>query len=113
MKHFGVTYLWLVACMALMVACSSREALRSIERAEQLLEEAPEEALRVMEGVDGAALRTEEDRARYALVYSEACYHSYIDVDVDTLTQSMMRYYLESDNHAERARAMFQHAVVA
>ena len=112
-KHFGVTYLWLVACMALMVACSSREALRSIERAEQLLEEAPEEALRVMEGVDGEALRTEVDRARYALVYSEACYYSYIDVDVDTLTQSMMRYYLESDNHAERARAMFQHAVVA
>ena len=113
MKHFGVTYLWLVACMALMVACSSREALRSIERAEQLLEEAPEEALRVMEGVDGEALRTEEDRARYALVYSEACYYSYIDVDVDTLTQSMMRYYLESDDHNQRARAMFQHAVVA
>ena len=112
-KHFGVTYLWLVACMALMVACSSREALRSMERAEQLLEEAPEEALRVMEGVDGDALRTEEDRARYALVYSEACYYSYMDVDVDTLTQPMMRYYLESDNHAERARAMFQHAVVA
>lgn len=113
MKHFSVTYLWLAACMALMVACSSREALRSMERAEQLLEEAPEEALRVMEGVDGEALRTEEDRARYALVYSEACYYSYIDVDVDTLTQPMMRYYLESDNHAERARAMFQHAVVA
>ena len=113
MKHFSVTYLWLVACMALMVACSSREALRSMERAEQLLEEAPEEALRVMEGVDGEALRTEEDRARYALVYSEACYYSYIDVDVDTLTQSMMRYYLESDDHNQRARAMFQHAVVA
>ncbi len=112
-KHFGVTYLWLAACMVLMVACSSRDALRSMERAEQLLEDAPEEALRVMEGVDGEALRTEEHRARYALVYSEACYYSYIDVDVDTLTQPMMRYYLESDNHAERARAMFQHAVVA
>ena len=112
-KHFSVTYLWLAACMALMVACSSREALRSMERAEQLLEDAPDEALRVMEGVDGEALRTEEDRARYALVYSEACYYNYIDIDVDTLTQPMMRYYLESDNHAERARAMFQHAVVA
>ena len=112
-KHFSVTYLWLAACMALMVACSSRDALRSMERAEQLLEDAPEEALRVMEGVDVEALRTEEDRARYALVYSEACYYSYMDMDVDTLTQPMMRYYLESDNHAERARAMFQHAVVA
>ena len=112
-KHFSVTYLWLAACMVLMAACSSRDALRSIERAEQLLDDTPEEALRVMEGVDGEALRTEEDMARYALVYSEACYHNYIDIDTDTLTQSMMRYYLESDNHNQRARAMFQHANVA
>ncbi len=107
-KHFSVTYLWLAAC-----TCSSRDALKSIERAEQLLEDAPEEALRVMEGVVGEALRTDEDRARYALVYSEACYHNYIDIDTDTLTQSMMRYYLESDDHNQRARAMFQHANVA
>lgn len=112
-KHFTAKYLVLAVCMVLMAACSSRDALKSIECAEQLLSENPEEALRTIEGVDAEALRTEEDRARYALIYSEACYYSYIDVDVDTLTQGMMRYYLESDNHPERARAMFQHALVA
>ena len=112
-KHLRFTYLWLAACMVLMAACSSRDALEEVGRAEQLVVESPEEALRIIEGVDAEALRTDEDRARYALVYSEAYYHNYIDVDVDTLTLPMMRYYLESESHGERARAMFQHAQVA
>ena len=112
-KYFTAKYLVLAVCMVLMVACSSRDALKSMEQAEQLMQESPEEALRIIEGVDAEALRTEEDRARYALIYSEACYYSYVDVVDEALTEPMMRYYLESDNHVERARAMFQHAVVA
>lgn len=112
-KQFGLTYLCMALSALLIVGCTSGEALESIERAEQLLDERPEEALRIIEGVDAEDLRSEEHRARYELVYSEACYYNYIDVDTDTLTRHMMRYYLESDNHAERARAMYQHAVVA
>ena len=111
-RHIS-TYIALVAVALLIAGCSSREAIESIERAERLVEEQPEEALRIMEGVASDELRTEEDRAHYGLVYSEACYYNYIDVDVDSLTRPMMLYYLESDSHAERARAMFQHAVVA
>ena len=112
-KHFGLTYLWVALVVLIAVGCTSREALESIERAEQLMADNPEEALRIMQGVDRESLRSDEDRARYELVYSEACYYNFMDVDVDSLTRPMMRYYLESDNHAERARAMFQHAVVA
>lgn len=113
MKHFGLTYLWVALVVLIAVGCTSREALESIERAEQLMADSPEEALRIMQGVDRESLRSDEDKARYELVYSEACYYNFMDVDVDSLTRPMMRYYLESDNHAERARAMFQHAVVA
>ena len=112
-KHFGLTYLWVALVVLIAVGCTSREALESIERAEQLMADNPEEALRIMQGVDRESLRSDEDKARYELVYSEACYYNFMDVDVDSLTRPMMRYYLESDNHAERARAMFQHAVVA
>ena len=112
-KHFGLTYLWVALVVLIAVGCTSREALESIERAEQLMADSPEEALRIMQGVDRESLRSDEDKARYELVYSEACYYNFMDVDVDSLTRPMMRYYLESDNHAERARAMFQHAVVA
>lgn len=113
MKHFGLTYLWVALVSLIAVGCTSREALESIGRAEQLMADNPEEALRIMQGVDRESLRSDEDKARYELVYSEACYYNFMDVDVDSLTRPMMRYYLESDNHAERARAMFQHAVVA
>ena len=112
-KHFGLTYLWVALVVLIAVGCTSREALESIERAEQLMADSPEEALRIMQGVDRESLRSDEDKARYELVYSEACYYNFMDVDVDSLTRPMMRYYLECDNHAERARAMFQHAVVA
>ena len=113
MKHFRVTYLFWALGMALLVACSGRGALASVERAEKLLESDPSVALEVVRGVDPAQLRSEADRARYALVYSEACYYNYVEVASDSLTRPMMRYYLESDNHAERARAMYQHAVVS
>ena len=102
----------MVALLAV-VACSEREATEVMARAERIVESDSAEALRLMEGVERSALRSDEARARYGLIYSEAYYYNYIDVDVDTLTRPMMLYYMESENHAERARAMFQHAVVA
>lgn len=111
-KHFGVIYLYFVACMAVAVSCSGRDALAGIERAYELMESDPERALEVVESIDPEQLSTEKDRSRYALVYSEACYYNFVDVVSDTLTHPMMHYYLESDNHDERARAMYQHAVV-
>ena len=112
MKRFYWRYLWVVALLAV-VACSEREATEVMARAERIVESDSAEALRLMEGVERSALRSDEARARYGLIYSEAYYYNYIDVDVDTLTRPMMLYYMESENHAERARAMFQHAVVA
>ena len=73
-KHFGLTYLWVALVVLIAVGCTSREALESIERAEQLMADNPEEALRIMQGVDCESLRSDEDRARYEIVYSEACY---------------------------------------
>ena len=99
--------------MAFVVSCSGRDALDAVEQASMLMESDPVGALEVVRGVDAEELRTDEDRARYALVYSEACYYNFVDVESDTLTRPMMRYYLQSDDHAERARAMYQHAVVS
>lgn len=111
---FAVARVALVAmCVALVAGCSDGDALQRLERAEKIMAAEPERALEMVEGVDPAKLRTEEDRARYALIYSEACYYNYVDIVSDSLTRPMMRYYLESEEHGERARAMYQHAVVA
>ena len=112
-RFLRVTYFWVVACLSLCVGCSDGEMLKRLDSAAQIVQQSPERALAIVEKIDPAKLRTEEDRARYALVVSEAYYYNYVDVDSDSLTMPMMRYYLESDNHAERSRAMYQHARVA
>ena len=112
-RFLRVTYFLVVACLSLCVGCSDGEMLKQLDSAAQIVQQSPERALAIVEKIDPAKLRTEEDRARYALVVSEAYYYNYVDVDSDSLTMPMMRYYLDSDNHAERSRAMYQHARVA
>ena len=112
-KLLRVTYLCVVACAMLCVGCSDQGVLKQVDAAAQIVEEQPERALAIIRDVDRSKLRTDKDRARYALVANEAYYYNYVDVDSDTLAMPMRRYYLESDNHAERARAMYQHALVA
>ena len=105
--------LFVALCVALFAGCSDGDELRRLDEAEKIMEVEPERALEIVEGVDLANMRTEEGRARYALIYSEACYYNYVDLESDSLTRPMMRYYLESEEHGERARAMYQHAVIA
>lgn len=105
--------LFVALCVALFAGCSDGDELRRLDDAEKIMAVEPERALEIVEGVDLANMRTEEGRARYALIYSEACYYNYVDLESDSLTRPMMRYYLESEEHGERARAMYQHAVIA
>lgn len=105
--------LFVALCVALFAGCSDGDELRRLDEAEKIMAAEPERALEIVEGVDLANMRTEEGRARYALIYSEACYYNYVDLESDSLTRPMMRYYLESEEHGERARAMYQHAVIA
>lgn len=113
-SRFTISLLWVAVVVALgaMVGCTRGEILDNIARAESIVVEESEEALRLMQSIPEGAVRGEHHRARYALVYSEALYHNYIDVESDTLTRPMAEYYLESDMHAERARALYQHALV-
>lgn len=101
-----------VVAVAVVVGCGGSEARGDVERAERLLREQPEEALSIVESVDPDADFSDAERARYRLVYSEALYHNYIDVESDSLTRPMADYYLASDDHELRARALYQHALV-
>lgn len=101
----------LLVCGAI-VGCTRGDLLERIDYAERIALDNPAEALDVMRSIPRDEIRGSRSKARYALVYSEAMYHNYIDSDSDTLTRAMAEYYLESDDHAERARALYQHALV-
>lgn len=96
------------------VGCtSSSEALATIDRVLESAEAEPEAALELIRSVNRERLRGDYDRARYALAYSEALYYNRICCDRDTLVTPMMRYYIhDNEHHDERARALYQHALV-
>lgn len=114
MKHLTRIYTYLAILFAVMSAgcTSNNEVMQSVFEAERIAETQPEEALAIMQAVDRSAIRGSRDNARYALIYSEVLYYNRIYVDRDTLTRAMVEYYRDSDNHTERARALYQHSLV-
>lgn len=107
---------WLVAlvvCMFVAVGCATdKRSAELIAYAEEIAMELPDSALRVVQSIDPESVRGRHDRAHYKLVVAEAHYYNRLAVDRDTIAQPLFDYYIESDNHAERARALYQHALV-
>lgn len=101
-------------CLAmLLVGCSTdSRVMEQIYEAEALIQQNPTEALEAIRSVERKSLRGDRDKARYALVMHEAMYHNYVDTDSDSLSRPMADFYMTSDNHAERARALYQHALI-
>ena len=103
----------LVVVASISVGClSGQQAEEVLAKVEAYAQNEPERALELLRSVDRGALRGDYRRARYALVASEVYYYNYIDSDRDTLTSDMAAYYLESEPNEERARALYQHALV-
>lgn len=103
----------LFALLVLVVGCTTpQHTLELINRSESVAEEHPDSSLLLIEQVNKRSVRGKQDKAHYRLVYSEALYHNQIDSDCDSLTRPLFDYYYYSDQHEERARAMYQHGLV-
>ena len=103
----------MVACVVVAVGCATdKRSAELIDYAEEIAMELPDSALRVVQSIDPESVRGRHDRAHYKLVVAEAHYYNRLAVDRDTIAQPLFDYYIESDNHAERARALYQHALV-
>ena len=95
------------------IGCTTdKETTESVRRAERIGLDAPDSALLVMQSIDPSTIRTKQDMAYYTLVYCETLYYNYSEGNDDSLTMPLAQYYMASNNHNERSRAMFQHAVV-
>ena len=103
----------LIALLVFVLACTTpQHTLELINRSESVAEEHPDSSLLLIEQVNKRSVRGKQDKAHYRLVYSEALYHNQIDSDCDSLTRPLFDYYYYSDQHEERARAMYQHGLV-
>lgn len=103
----------LVVCVVVAVGCATdKRSAELIAYAEEIAMELPDSALRVVQSIDPESVRGRHDRAHYKLVVAEAHYHCDLIPNRDSIAQPLFDYYIGSDNHAERARALYQHALV-
>ena len=113
MRYCFLNALGQVLLALLLVGCSTdSKVMEQIHEAENLAQQNPKEALDVIRGVEPSLVRGEYDKARYALVLTEVMYHNYIDSNNDSLSRPMAQFYMQSDNHSERARALYQHSLI-
>ena len=67
-------------------------------QAEALMNEHPDSALNLLKGIAQPELQTQEHRARYALLYSQALDKNYIDKTNDSLINIAVDYYKDRDD---------------
>lgn len=92
-------------------SCSSNSAKEKISEAENIMEEYPDSALLILQGVDSSKLHG-EIQARYALLLSQAYDKNYIDVTNDSLISIARDFYADTDDGYYQMLSEFYYARV-
>ena len=80
-------------------ACSEKKAVTDVlNRAEAVMNEHPDSALNLLRTLTFDDFRKESNRARYALLHSQALDKNYIDVTGDSLISVAVEYYKDKDD---------------
>ena len=84
---------------ALLLSCSGHEVRNSIkvlDDGESYIQERPDSALSVLEGIDKSVLNSRELKARHGLLLSMALDKNFIDLTSDSLIAPVVKYYEET-----------------
>ena len=80
-------------------ACSDKKAVTDVlNRAEAVMNEHPDSALNLLRTLTFDDFQKESNRARYALLHSQALDKNYIDVTSDSLISVAVDYYKDEDD---------------
>ena len=101
----------ILAIVLLASACSDQRYVAMLDRAEPLIETVPDTALALLDSIDSRRLYR-GDKARYALLRSQALDKNYIDVTNDSLINIAVDYYDNSSNYRYRGMAYYYKACV-
>ena len=92
-----------VLCAATLVtSCIDNQIDLVLTSAEMSLSDNPKSSLEVLELLDNHTLKTREQKARYALLYSMALEKNYIDIKTDTIIAPAVKYYEYHGSKRER-----------
>ena len=88
-----------VLILLCITACQKQSFMADkLLQAEALMNEYPDSALNLLKGIAQPELKTQEHRARYALLYSQALDKNFIDLTSDSLINSAVDYYKDRDD---------------
>ena len=80
-------------------ACGDKKAVTDVlNRAESVMNEHPDSALNLLRTLTFDDFQKEKNRARYALLHSQALDKNYIDVTSDSLISVAVEYYKDKDD---------------
>lgn len=97
MKRIPIIFIF-AALLAAGLSCSHPVYDRELTRADALMEEHPDSALDVLDSLDTAAITTDGERARYALLRTMALEKNDIVVTDDSLITVAVDYYADHDD---------------
>lgn len=99
MKQYIITII-LALCMA---SCSHHSThWKTLTKAESLMVEKPDSALIILRGLDTTQLRSTEEMALYALLYTQAEDKNYIDSKDAAIIQTAVNFYKDSKDKYHR-----------
>ena len=104
MKQYIITII-LALCLA---SCSQHSKhWETLAQIESYIEESPDSALNVLQGMDKGEFSGMEEKAKYALLMSIALDKNWVDVTEETLINEAVDYYSNSDDIESLFKAYF------
>ena len=101
-------YIPMLLLAGLLWACGGDRALQSaLDRADELMEAHPDSALALLKPYDGAQIKSEAQRARFALLYSMALDKNYIDRKDFEVLQPALDYHPAHGTDADKIRTLY------
>lgn len=95
----------IVLCLCLFISCD-RGSYAILASAESLLVDRPDSAYKLLRAIDPEELRGQNNRALYALLYTEAQYKSYDSIKSDSLISIAVNYYSAQNQSPYLHRAL-------
>ncbi len=103
----------LLAAVCLLTAtCGTDPVEQWLTRAEECMEVNADSALRYLQYIEGTGARSDEQRARYALLRTQAMHKCRIPLVSDSLINTAVDYYIQSDDRHRLALSLLYKGLV-
>lgn len=105
-KRLNKSYLFLIICVIFTVSgCDHFNP--NLKKAESIMEEHPDSALKILRGIKSPRSLSEKDYALYALLVTQATDKNDLDLTKDSLSDYAVRYFRESKDSVHAYKVFF------